>query len=50
MIVGTTVHGRPATELLADDQRARFLTTSPQLGDGGAAPVAVERADDATPT
>jgi hypothetical protein len=34
MIVGTTVHGRPAAELLAGDQRERFFATSPQLGDG----------------
>jgi hypothetical protein len=34
MIVGTTIHGRSAIELLADDQRDRFLVTSPQLGDG----------------
>jgi hypothetical protein len=40
MIVGTTVHGRSATELLADDQRARFFTTSPQLGDGTEGPAA----------
>jgi|GEM_PF-2451754 len=32
MIVATTVHGRPAAELLADDQRERFLTYSPRLG------------------
>jgi len=32
LIVGTTVHGRPAAELLADDQRERFFTTSPELG------------------
>ena len=32
MIVGTTVHGRDARELLADDQRDRFFTTTPQLG------------------
>jgi hypothetical protein len=32
MIVGTTIHGRPAAELLAEDQRERFFTTSPQLG------------------
>jgi hypothetical protein len=34
MIVGTTIHNRSALDLLADDQRARFLVTSPQLGDG----------------
>ena len=32
MIVGTTIHGRPASELLADEQRERFFTTSPRLG------------------
>ena len=32
MIVATTVHDRPASELLLDDQRARFFTYSPQLG------------------
>jgi hypothetical protein len=32
MIVGTTIHRRPAAELLADDQRERFFTTSPRLG------------------
>jgi hypothetical protein len=31
MIVGTTVFSLPATELLADDQRERFFTTSPKL-------------------
>lgn len=31
MIVGSTVFGLPATELLADDQRERFFTTSPKL-------------------
>ena len=31
MIVGTTVFGLPAGELLADDQRERFFTTSPKL-------------------
>ncbi len=35
VIVGTTIHGRPAAELLADDQRERFLATSPELGPGG---------------
>jgi hypothetical protein len=34
MIVGTTIHGRPAGELLADDQRDRFFATSPRLGPG----------------
>jgi hypothetical protein len=32
MIVGTTIHGRPASELLAEGQRERFFTTSPKLG------------------
>ena len=32
LIVGTTIHRRPAGELLADDQRERFLATSPHLG------------------
>lgn len=32
MIVGTTIHDQPAAALLADDQRARFFETSPQLG------------------
>ncbi len=31
MIVGTTIHALPAAELLADEQRDRFFTTSPQL-------------------
>ncbi len=31
MIVATTVHGKPATELLVEDQRQRFFATSPQL-------------------
>lgn len=35
MIVGTTIHGRPAAELLAADQRERFFATSPQLGRAG---------------
>lgn len=35
MIVGTTIFGLPASELLAEDQRERFFTTSPKLlGDG----------------
>jgi hypothetical protein len=34
VIVGTTIHGEPASALLADDQRERFFATSPQLGDG----------------
>jgi hypothetical protein len=32
MIVATTIHQRPAVELLAQDQRERFLTFSPRLG------------------
>lgn len=32
MIVGTTIHGRPASELLAEGQRERFFQTSPRLG------------------
>lgn len=37
MIVGTTIFGLPASELLADDQRERFFVTSPRLlgGPGG---------------
>ena len=35
MIVATTIHGRPAVELLADDQRERFFHNSPRLGPGG---------------
>jgi hypothetical protein len=31
MIVGTTIFGLPASELLADDQRERFFGTSPGL-------------------
>jgi hypothetical protein len=31
MIVGTTIHGLPAGDLLAADQRDRFFATSPQL-------------------
>lgn len=31
MIVGTTIFGLPAAELLADDQRERFFATSPRL-------------------
>lgn len=38
MIVGTTVHARPAGELLADDQRARFFATSPGLDQPAALP------------
>ena len=32
MILGTTIHGRPAAELLAEGQRERFFATSPRLG------------------
>ena len=32
LIVATTLHRRPAIDLLADDQRERFLTYSPRLG------------------
>jgi hypothetical protein len=32
MIVATTVHRLPASELLMEDQRERFLTYSPRLG------------------
>ena len=38
MIVGTTIHRRPAAELLADDQRERFFATSPRLGPAAADP------------
>ncbi|MBK9034903.1 MAG: hypothetical protein IPL61_27175 [Myxococcales bacterium] len=38
MIVGSTIHGLPAGDLLAEDQRARFFATSPQLASGSAAP------------
>ena len=31
MIVATTIHDRPAAELLMEDQRQRFFATSPQL-------------------
>lgn len=34
MLVATTVHDQPASELLADDQRDRFFTYTPQLGPG----------------
>jgi hypothetical protein len=37
MIVATTIHGRPASELLAEDQRDRFFTFSPRLGPGESA-------------
>ncbi len=33
MIVGTTIHARPAAELLAEDQRERFLAACPRLGE-----------------
>jgi hypothetical protein len=54
MIVGTTVHGRGARELLADDQRARFFATTPQLdapaaADAAADPAAPPRPADETP-
>ncbi len=45
MIVGTTIHGRPASELLADDQRERFLASSPRLGLAPAAPAADDPAE-----
>ena len=32
MIVATTIHRRTAAELLAEDQRSRFLEYSPRLG------------------
>lgn len=32
MIMGTLIHGRPASELLEDDSRERFLAASPRLG------------------
>lgn len=35
VIVATTVHGRPASELLAEDQRARFFAHAPGLLDEG---------------
>jgi hypothetical protein len=38
MIVATTIHRRAAVELLADDQRERFLTYAPRLGSPEAAP------------
>jgi hypothetical protein len=31
MIVATTIHQRPAADLLMDDQRDRFFTSSPRL-------------------
>jgi hypothetical protein len=34
LIVATTLHRLPATDLLAEDQRERFLTYSPRLGPG----------------
>jgi hypothetical protein len=30
------IHGRPASELLAEGQRERFFQTSPRLGPGRA--------------
>jgi hypothetical protein len=33
MIVGATIHGQSASALLADEQRERFFTYTPQLGD-----------------
>lgn len=36
VIVATTIHGEPAAELLADDQRERFFLSSPRLGAGDA--------------
>lgn len=38
MIVATTVHGRPASELLLDEQRDRFFTYTPQLAPEGDEP------------
>ena len=35
MIVATTIHNKPAAELLAGEQRDRFLTSSPRLGAAG---------------
>lgn len=32
MIVASTIHRRSATEILADEQRTRFLAYSPRLG------------------
>ncbi|MCC6523489.1 MAG: hypothetical protein IT373_12600, partial [Polyangiaceae bacterium] len=32
MILASTVHGRPPSELLAPAERARFLAASPRLG------------------
>ena len=37
MIVATTIHARPAIDLLAEDQRDRFLRFSPRLGPGESA-------------
>lgn len=34
MLVATTVHDQSASEMLADDQRERFFTYTPQLGPG----------------
>ena len=41
LIVGTTIHGQSARDMLAADQRDRFFATSPQLARGGDA----DRAD-----
>ena len=35
VIVATTIHGKAAAELLADDQRERFFLSSPRLGEAG---------------
>lgn len=35
MIVATTIHGRPAVDLLTEEQRDRFLAFSPRLGPEG---------------
>ncbi len=37
MIVATTIHDRPAAELLTDDQRERFLAATPKLIEATAA-------------
>jgi hypothetical protein len=36
VIVGSLIHGRPASDLLAEGQRERFFQTSPRLGPGRA--------------
>jgi hypothetical protein len=38
MIVATTIHRRPAVELLTEEQRERFLAFSPRLGQSAAEP------------